>query len=66
MNDKTEDIGMQLRETGRIVKCRMLWAGHLVWMVAGRLSKKADAIKQQTVGKWVDVNKDERTALREI
>ena len=30
MDGLREEIGMQMRLTGRLVKCRLIWAGHLV------------------------------------
>ena len=46
MNDPREEIGRQFRLTGRIVRRRTMWAGHVVRMEESRLPKKAEAMKQ--------------------
>ena len=45
-NDLREEIGMQFSLIGRTVRIWMMWAGHLVRMEEGRLSKKAEVMKQ--------------------
>ena len=38
---------MQCNLTGRLVRSRMRWAGHLVRMDAGKLAKRAEVEKHQ-------------------
>ena len=54
MNDLRKEIGMQCNLTGRFVRSRMRWAGHLVRMDAGKLAKRAKVEKNQ--GHKGDVN----------
>ena len=45
MNDLRKEVGMQCSPTGRLVRSRMRWAGHLVRMDAGKLAKRAEVEK---------------------
>ena len=45
MNDLRKEVGMQCSLTGRLVRSRMRWAGHLVRMDAGKLTKSAEVEK---------------------
>ena len=47
MNDLTKEVGMQCSLTGRLVRSRMRWAGHLVRMDASKLAKRAEVEKHQ-------------------
>ena len=47
MNDLRKEVGMQCSLTGRLVRSRMRWAGHLVRMDASKLAKRAEVEKQQ-------------------
>ena len=47
MNDLRKEVGMQCSLTGRLVRSRMRWAGHLVRMDAGKLAKRADVEKHK-------------------
>ena len=47
MNILRKEVGMQCNLTGRLVRCRMRWAGHLVRMDAGKLAKRAEVEKHQ-------------------
>ena len=53
MNDLRKEVGMQCSLTGRLVRSRMRWAGHLIRMVASSLAKRAevDTSKTQENGK---------------
>ena len=39
MNDLRKEVGMQCSLTGRLVRSRMRWAGHLVRMDASKLAE---------------------------
>ena len=41
MNDLRKEVGMQCSLTGRLVRSRMRWAGHLVRMDASKPAKRA-------------------------
>ena len=45
MNDLRKEVGMQCSLTGRLVRSRMRWAGHLVRMDASKLEKRAEVEK---------------------
>ena len=47
MNDLRKEVGMQCNLTGRLVRSRMRWAGHLVRMDASKLAKRAEVEKNQ-------------------
>ena len=47
MNDLRKEVGMQCSLTGRLVRNRMRWAGHLVRMDASKLAKRAEVEKHQ-------------------
>ena len=49
MNDLRKEVGMQkiCSLTGRLLKSRMRWAGHLVRMDAGKLANRAEVEKHQ-------------------
>ena len=47
MDEAREEIGVQMSLTGRLVKCRLRWAGHLVWMGEERMAKRADRLREQ-------------------
>ena len=51
MNDLRKEVVMQCSLTGRLVRSRMRWAGHLVRMDAGKLAKRAEVKKHQGHGK---------------
>ena len=47
MSDLRKEVGMQCSLTGRLVRSRMRWAGHLVRMDASKLAKRAEVEKHQ-------------------
>ena len=47
MNDLRKEVEMQCSLTGRLVRSRMRWAGHLVRMDAGKLAKRAEVEKHR-------------------
>ena len=47
MGELREGIGVQMSLTGRLVKCRMRWAGHLVRMGKERMAKRVDGLREQ-------------------
>ena len=47
MNDLRKEVGMQCSLTGRLVRSRMRWDGHLVRMDASKLAKGDEAEKHQ-------------------
>ena len=50
MNNPRKEVGMQCSLTGRLVRSRIRWAGHLVSMDASKLAKRAEVEKHQ--GRW--------------
>ena len=42
MDDLREEIRVQMSLTGRLFKCRLKWAGHVVRMGEERMAKRAD------------------------
>ena len=42
-----EENGVQMSFTGRLVKCRLRGAGHLVQMGEERMEKRADRLREQ-------------------
>ena len=48
MDELREETGMQMSLTGRLVKCRLRWAGHLVQMGEERTAKRADRLRKQS------------------
>ena len=51
MNDLLKEVGKQYNLTGRLVRNRMRWTGHLVRMDAGKLAKRADVENIKDAGK---------------
>ena len=47
MNDLRKEVGIQCSLTGRLVRSRMRWAGHLLRMDASKLAKRAEMEKHQ-------------------
>ena len=47
MNDLRKEVGMQCSLTGRLVRSWMRWAGHLVRIDAGKLTKRAEVEKHK-------------------
>ena len=47
MNDLRKEVEMQCSLTGRLVRSRMSWAGHLGRMDASKLAKRAEVEKHQ-------------------
>ena len=47
MDGLREDIGVQMSLMGRLVKCWMRWAGHLVRMGKERMANRADMMREQ-------------------
>ena len=47
MNDLRKEVGIQCSLTGRLVRSRMRWAGHLVRMDTSKLAKRAEVEKHQ-------------------
>ena len=47
IKDLRKDVGMQCNLTGRLVRSRIRWAGHLVRMDASKLAKRAEVEKYQ-------------------
>ena len=47
INDLRKEVGMKCSLTGRLVRSRVRWAGHLVRMDAGKLAKRAEVDKYQ-------------------
>ena len=45
MNDLRKDVGKQCSLTGRLMRSRMRWAGHLVRMDASKLAKRTEVEK---------------------
>ena len=39
MDELREEIGVQMSLMGRLVECRLRWAGHLVWMEEERMAE---------------------------
>ena len=71
MNDLRREVGMQCSLTGRLVRSRMRWAGHLVRMDASKLAKRAEVEKHQGRRKrpqlrWEDcVRRDMRRSVED-
>ena len=51
MNDLRKEVGMQCSLTGRLVRSRMRWAGHLIRMDASKLAKRAEGKHIKDAGK---------------
>ena len=51
MNDMRKEGEMQCGLTGRLMRSRIRWAGHLVRMGAGKPVKRAEVEKHQEKGK---------------
>ena len=51
MDELKEEVGVQMSLTGRLVKCRVRWAGHLVQMGEKRMVKRADRLREQGMRK---------------
>ena len=51
MNDLREEVGMECSLTGRLVRSRMRWAGHLVRMDASKENKGGKTSRTQEKGK---------------
>ena len=51
MDELREEIGVQMILMGRLVKCRLRWAGHLGRMGEERMAKRADSLREQGRGK---------------
>ena len=47
MNDLRKEVGMQCSLTGRLVRSRMRWAGHLVRMVTSKESRGGKTSRMQ-------------------
>ena len=47
MNDLRKEDGMQYSLTGRLVRSKVRWAGHLVRMDASKLAKRAEVEKHK-------------------
>ena len=47
MDELREEIGVQMSLMGRLVKCQLRWAGHLVQMGEERMAKRADSLREQ-------------------
>ena len=47
MDELREEIGVQMSLKGRLVKCRLRWAGHLVWMGEERMAKRDERLREQ-------------------
>ena len=47
MDEQREEIGVQMSLTGRLVNCRLRWAGHLVQMREERMAKRVDMLKEK-------------------
>ena len=45
MDKLVEEIGVQMSLTGRLVKCRLRWAGYLVQMGEERMAKRLDRLR---------------------
>ena len=54
MDELREEIGVQMSLAGRLVKCRLRWAGHLVQMREERMAKIVDRLREQGGGKELD------------
>ena len=46
MDELREDIGVQMSLTGKLVKCWLRWAGHLLWMREERMAKRVDRVRE--------------------
>ena len=42
-----EEIGVQMSLMGRLVKCRLRWAQHLVWIGKERMAKRANRLREE-------------------
>ena len=51
MNDLRKEVWMQCSLTGRLVRSRMRWTGHLVRMDASKLAKRAEVETHQGCSK---------------
>ena len=49
---------LQCSLTGRLVRSRMRWAGHLVRMDAGKLAKRAEVKMGRPQLRWEDCGKE--------
>ena len=47
MDELRKEVGMQCSLTGRLVRSRLRWAGHLVRIDASKLAKRAEVEKHQ-------------------
>jgi len=47
MDELMEEIGVKIILMGRLVKCRLRWAGQLVWMGEERMAKRVDRSREQ-------------------
>ena len=47
MDELREEIGVQMSLTGRLMKFRLRWAGHLVRMEEERMAKRADRLRKR-------------------
>ena len=51
MKDPVKEVGMQCSLTGRLVRSRMRWAGHLVRVDTGKLAKRDEVEKTKDAGR---------------
>ena len=47
MDEQREGVGVQMCLTGRLVKCRLKWAGNLMGMGEERMAKRAERLREQ-------------------
>ena len=47
MDELREEIGVQMSLMGRLVKCWLKWAGHLVWIREERMAKRANRLREK-------------------
>jgi len=45
VDELREEIGVQMSLMGRLVKCRLRWAGHLVQMGEERMTKRGGCVE---------------------
>ena len=46
MDELREEISVQMSLTGRLVKCFLRWAGHLLQMGEERMAKRVDSLRE--------------------
>ena len=47
MDELRQEIGVQVSLIGRLVKCQLKWAGHLVRLEEEKIAKRVDRLREQ-------------------